>query len=194
MMTDPVSPTTAPPESSTLARGHVDSPSAQAHPELEAYWIERKRYLQSIRNIPELRGRYFKAGLIYLLRRLLWSFGFFPLFLGFWLPLVVARFNPVAMVQDILPPLQAFVTASPQAQASTLETVAIAWLSVGFIFAVFDFVLTPFKSPYEYEAEVHMRAWEQVQMGQPAQTAGEEGQRAPGQQEPKTANRAQTSS
>lgn len=134
------------------------------HPELEAYWAERKRYLQKIRGIPELRRRYVKAGMIYLLRRLLWSFGFFPIFLGFWLPFVIARFNPVAMVQDLLPQLEAFVAASPQVQAANLETLIVAWLSVGFIFAVFDFVLTPFKSPYEYEADVHMRAWEQVQM------------------------------
>lgn len=138
------------------------------HPELEAYWVERKRYLQKISTIPELRRRYVKAGLIYLLRRLLWSFGFFPLVLAFWIPLVVARFNPVAMIQDLLPHMEAFVAASPQIQATTLETVIIAWLSIGFIFAVFDFVLTPFKSPYEYEADVHMRAWEQVQVrGEP---------------------------
>lgn len=134
------------------------------HPELEAYWVERKRYLQKISTIPELRRRYFKAALAYLLRRLLWSFGFFPLILAFWVPLVVSRFNPVAMVQDVLPRLESFVAASPQVQANTLETLGIIWLSVGFIIAVFDFVLTPFKSPYDYEADVHMRAWEQMQI------------------------------
>lgn len=143
----------------------VNSPAQPGvHPELEAYWVERKRYLQKIRTIPELRRRYAKAGLSYLFRRLLWSFGFFPLFLGFWIPLVVARFNPVAMVQDLLPRLETFVAASPQVQATSVETLLVVWLSVGFIFAIFDFVLTPFKSPYEYEADVHMRAWEQVQM------------------------------
>lgn len=167
-MTDTITVTKAPQASEATAQPSPDNSSVRTHPELEAYWTERKRYLQKIRNIPELRGRYLKAGIVYLLRRLLWSFGFFPLFLGFWIPLVIARFNPVAMVQDLLPPLQAFVSASPQMQASSMETVAIAWLSIGFIFAVFDFVLTPFKSPYEYEAEVHMRAWEQVQMGQHA--------------------------
>lgn len=138
--------------------------AAGNRPELEAYWAERKRYLESISTIPELRTRYFRAGLVYLLRRLLWSFGFFPLFIAFWVPFVFARFNPVAMVQDILPRLEAFVAASQQTQATTLETLIIAWVSIGFIFAVFDFVLTPFKSPYEYEADVHMRAWEQVQL------------------------------
>lgn len=153
----------------------VPTPQPTVHPELEAYWVERKRYLQKISTIPELRRRYVKAGFVYLLRRLLWSFGFFPLFLAFWIPLVVARFNPVAMVQDLLPRLEAFVAASPQTQASNLETVLIAWLSIGFIFAVFDFVLTPFKSPYEYEADVHMRAWEQVQIReQPAATASQQ--------------------
>lgn len=138
-------------------------PQPPVHPELETYWAVRKRYLGKIRTIPELRRRYVKEGLAYLFRRLLWSFGFFPLFLGFWIPLVIARFNPVAMVQDLLPHLQGFVTASPQVQANNLETLVVAWLSVGFIFAVFDFILTPFKSPYDYEADVHMKAWQQLQ-------------------------------
>jgi hypothetical protein len=145
-------------------------PSAE---QIEAYWVERKRYLKKLKKIPELRGRYFKALLVYMLRRLLWSFGFFPVFLSFWLPLVFARFNPVAMVSDMLPPLERFVNSNPEIQAATIETVFIAWLSVGFIFAVFDFVLTPFKSPYEYEADVHMRAWEELQSRQEIQKASE---------------------
>lgn len=132
-------------------------------PVLEAYWVERKRYLEKIKGIPELRRRYVQAMAIYLLRRFMWSFGFIPVFLGFWLPLVFSRFNPVAMVDSALPQLRAFVEATPQIQSNTLDTLLIAWLSVGLIFALFDLVLTPFKSPYQYEADVHMRAWEELQ-------------------------------
>ncbi len=132
------------------------------YPRLEAYWLERKRYLEEIRGIPELRRRYFKALGIYLLRRFLWSFGFFPVFLGFWIPLVFSHFNPVAMVDAALPHLEEFVNATAQVQANTIETLLLSWLSIGFLFAVFDLVLTPFKSPYEYEADVHMRAWEEL--------------------------------
>lgn len=134
-----------------------------SHEQVEAYWVERKRYLEKMKRIPELRGKYLKAISIYMLRRFLWSFGFFPVFLSFWVPLVLARFNPVAMVADMLPALERFVNSNPEVQASTIETIFIAWFSIGFIFAVFDFVLTPFKSPYEYEADVHMRAWEELQ-------------------------------
>ena len=133
-----------------------------SRPRLEAYWVERKRYLEEIRGIPELRRRYINALAIYLVRRVLWSFGFFPVFIGFWIPLVFARFNPVAMVDSALPHLERFVGATAQVQATTMETLVLSWLSIGLLFAVFDLVLTPFKSPYEYEADVHMRAWEEL--------------------------------
>lgn len=139
------------------------APVTSSRPRLEAYWVERKRYLEEIRGIPELRRRYANALAIYLLRRFLWSFGFFPVFIAFWIPLVFSRFNPVAMVDRALPHLQAFVDATAQVQATTIETLILSWLSIGFLFAVFDLVLTPFKSPYEYEADVHMRAWEELQ-------------------------------
>ncbi len=129
----------------------------------EQYWVERKKYLEKIKQVPELRKRFFSSLLVYLLRRFLWSFGFFPIFLSFWLPLVLNRFNPVATVSSLLPSLESFVNSNPQVQANTIETLFIAWFSVGFIFAIFDFVLTPYKSPYEYEADVHMRAWEELQ-------------------------------
>ncbi|ARU56265.1 MAG: hypothetical protein MI864_17360 [Pseudomonadales bacterium] len=134
-----------------------------AENQIEAYWVERKKYLANIKGIPELRRRNLNALTIYLLRRFLWSFGFFPIFIAVWIPLVFSRFNPVAMVLDLLPLLQSFVDSNPQQQASTIETLFIAWVSIGFIFAVFDLVLTPYKSPYEYEADVHMRAWEELQ-------------------------------
>ncbi|MFO7786444.1 MAG: hypothetical protein R6W87_01540 [Halospina sp.] len=142
---------------------HEHTETSGSRPRVEAYWVERKRYLEEIRGIPELRRRYLKALAVYLLRRTLWSFGFFPVFLGFWIPLVFARFNPVALVDNALPHLERFVDATAQVQATTLETLVLSWLSVGLLFAVFDLVLTPFKSPYEYEADVHMRAWEELQ-------------------------------
>lgn len=142
------------------------TPSADASPlqapDVAAYWAERRSYLERMRKVPEMRHRYWRAAGIYLLRRLMWSFGFFPIFLAFWLPLVLASFNPVVMVTDLLPLLHNFVDSNPEIQANTLSTLTIAWLSVGFFFLVFDFVLTPFKSPYQYEADVYMRSWEQL--------------------------------
>lgn len=131
-------------------------------PEVAAYWAERRRYLERIRRVPEIRQRYWRAIGIYLLRRVLWSFGFFPVFLAFWVPFVLSSFNPVVMASDLIPLLENFVNANPEVQANTISTLAIAWGSVGFFFLVFDFVLTPFKSPYQYEADVYMRSWEQL--------------------------------
>ena len=57
----------------------ADTPSrALQAPDVAAYWAERRRYLERIRKVPEVRQRYWKALGIYLLRRALWSFGFFP--------------------------------------------------------------------------------------------------------------------
>lgn len=135
--------------------------AAQA-PEVAAYWAERRRYLERIRKSPEVRQRFWREVLIYLARRLLWSFGFFPVFMAFWLPFVLSSFNPVVMASNLIPLLQDFVSSNPEVQATTLSTLAIAWASIGFFFLIFDFVLTPFRSPYEYEADVYMRAWEQL--------------------------------
>jgi hypothetical protein len=136
--------------------------NANQAPEVAAYWAERRRYLERIRKSPEVRQRFWREVAIYFARRLLWSFGFFPIFMAFWVPLVLSSFNPVVMASDLIPLLQDFVSANPEVQATTLSTVAMAWVSVGFFFLIFDFVLTPFRSPYEYEADVYMRAWEQL--------------------------------
>ncbi len=130
--------------------------------DVAAYWAERRRYLAKIRKTPELRQQYWKALGIYLLRRALWSFGFFPVLVAFWLPLVLASFNPVVMAADLLPLLEEFVNSNPEIQANTTSSLVMAWLSVGFFFLVFDMVLTPFRSPYQYEADVYMKAWEQL--------------------------------
>lgn len=129
---------------------------------ISAYWLERRDYLAHVRKVPELRHRYWRAIAVYTLRRALWSFGFFPVFIAFWVPLVLSSFNPVVLINDVMPSLESFVGANPEVQANTISTLIIAWLSVSFFFLVFDFVLTPFKSPYQYEADVHMRAWEQL--------------------------------
>lgn len=135
-------------------------------PEVAAYWAERRRYLERVRKVPEIRQRFWREVAIYLLRRLLWSFGFFPIFIAFWIPFVLSSFNPVVMAADLIPLLQDFVDSNPEVQATTISTLAIAWTSIGFIFLVFDFVLTPFRSPYEYEADVYMRSWEQLNVDQ----------------------------
>ncbi len=166
-MTDSVP---SPSPTSTLETQNAASPagapglaSQKSHLLIEPYWLERKKYLQELKKIPELKTRYAKALAIYLLRRLLWSFAFFPIFIAFWVPFVLSRFNLVAMVSEWLPTLQNFVQSDPQAQAATMETLVIAWFSIGFIFAIFDMVLTPFKSPYEQEADIHMKAWEALE-------------------------------
>jgi hypothetical protein len=135
--------------------------AAQA-PEIAASRADRRRTRARIRKSPEVRQRFWREVAIYLARRLLWSFGFFPVFMAFWVPLVLASFNPVVLASEMLPLLQDFVNSNPEVQATTLSTFAIAWASVGFFFLIFDFVLTPFKSPYEYEADVYMSAWEQL--------------------------------
>jgi hypothetical protein len=128
--------------------------------EVAAYWDERRRYLKSIRKTPAVRNHYWRAMAVYLLRRVLWSFGFFPVFFAFWIPLVLAQFNPVVLANDLIALLQDFTNSNPELQANTLSTLIIAWASIGGFFLIFDFVLSPFRSPYEYEADVYMRAWE----------------------------------
>lgn len=154
------------PDSAKSMPGAGHKPASKSHnihaPEVAAYWAERRRYLERIRRVPEIRQRFWRAIGIYLLRRVLWSFGFFPVFLAFWIPFVLSSFNPVVMASDLIPLLESFVDANPEVQATTVSTLAIAWGSVGFFFLVFDFVLTPFKSPYQYEADVYMRSWEQL--------------------------------
>src|SRR5690606_39661972 len=77
-MTNPVSSPTAEPSKATSiatenAGTSAETPglaSANSHVQIEAYWLERKKYLQELKNIPELKIRYAKALAIYLLRRL----------------------------------------------------------------------------------------------------------------------------
>ncbi|HLT13655.1 MAG TPA: hypothetical protein VK006_06120 [Marinobacter sp.] len=135
---------------------HIDAP------EVAAWWAERRQYLERIRRVPEIRQRFWREVAVYLLRRLLWSYGFFPIFIAFWLPFVMSSFNPVVLATDLIPILQGFVNSNPEEQATTISTLMIAWFSIGSFFLVFDFVLTPFRSPYQYEADVYMKSWEQL--------------------------------
>lgn len=155
--------TTTPAEPArTDSQGNAREAHTAAIPaaDVAAYWVERRRYVEQLQKTPELKRQFRKAAFLYVLRRLLWSFGFFPIVLAFWLPLVIVSFNPVVMVGKLMPLLQSFLDANPEVQATTLSSLTLAWLSVGAFFLVFDFVLTPFKSPYQYEADVHMRSWE----------------------------------
>ena len=131
-------------------------------PEVAAWWAERRQYLERIRKVPEIRHKFWREVGVYLLRRLLWSYGFFPVFIAFWLPFVMASFNPVVLATDMIPVLQSFIDSNPEEQATTISTLLIAWFSIGSFFLVFDFVLTPFRSPYQYEADVYMKSWEQL--------------------------------
>ncbi|MBZ0333872.1 MULTISPECIES: hypothetical protein [unclassified Marinobacter] len=131
-------------------------------PEVAAWWAERRQYLERIRKVPEIRHKFWREVGVYLLRRLLWSYGFFPVFIAFWFPFVMASFNPVVLATDMIPVLQSFIDSNPEEQATTISTLLIAWFSIGTFFLVFDFVLTPFRSPYQYEADVYMKSWEQL--------------------------------
>lgn len=132
-------------------------------PDSTDYHNERRRYLARARRTPGLRQRYIRKLLGYLLLRGAWSFGFFPVVLAFWVPLVLAEFNPVVMVQSLLPYLEAFVLSNPEVQARTISMMATGWVSVGLFFFLFDVVINPFKSPFQQEADIHMRAWSQSQ-------------------------------
>lgn len=132
-------------------------------PDASAYHSERRRYLARARRNPGLRQRYLRNLAGYLLLRGAWSFGFFPIILAFWVPLVLAEFNPVVMVQSLLPHLDAFVSANPEVQARSISTVLAGWASIGLFFFLFDVVINPFRSPFQKEADIHMRAWSQSQ-------------------------------
>ncbi|HEV8076946.1 MAG TPA: hypothetical protein VGP45_01025 [Marinobacter sp.] len=161
----------APISSPALSTSQPPGSPVPAH-EVAAYWDERRRYLKSIRKTSAVRHRYWRAMAVYLLRRVLWSFGFFPVFFAFWIPLVLAQFNLVVMASDIIVLLQNFTGSNPELQANTISTLVIAWASIGGFFLVFDFVLSPFRSPYEYEADVYMRAWEhQYSIANPSTSA-----------------------
>lgn len=141
----------------------VSYPGSPRVPDAGDYHKERRRYLARVRRNPGLRQRYLRKLAGYLILRAAWSFGFFPVVLAFWVPFVMAEFNPVVMVQSLLPHLEAFVLSNPEVQARTLSTLAAGWLSIGLFFFLFDVVINPFRSPFEQEVDIHMRAWSQSQ-------------------------------
>ncbi|MFW5825455.1 MAG: hypothetical protein ACOCVV_10880, partial [Marinobacter sp.] len=127
------------------------------------YHNERRRYLARVRRNPGLRQQYLRSLIRYLLLRGAWSFGFFPVVLAFWVPLVLAEFNPVVMVQSLLPHLETFVSSNPEVQARTISMLVSGWVSIGLFFFLFDVIIHPFRSPFQQEADIHMRAWSQSQ-------------------------------
>lgn len=148
------------------SRTAVTPPAVQARPRVpdsRDYHAERRRYLARVRKNPGLRQQYLARLMAYLLRRCAWSFGFFPVVLAVWLPLALAGFNPVVMVQQLLPHLQAFVSSNPEVQARTLDHLMVGWVSISLFFLMFDVIITPFRSPFQQEADIHMRAWSQSQ-------------------------------
>lgn len=141
-----------------------DRPVARPRvPDASDYHNERRRYLARARRNPGLRQQYLRNLIGYLLLRGAWSFGFFPVVLAFWIPLVLAEFNPVVMVQSLLPHLEAFVASNPEIQARTVNTLISGWVSIGLFFLLFDVIIHPFRSPFQQEADIHMRAWSQSQ-------------------------------
>ena len=100
----------------------VSYPGSPRVPDASDYHKERRRYLARVRRNPGLRQHYLRKLAGYLILRAAWSFGFFPVVLAFWVPFVMAEFNPVVMVQSLLPHLEAFVLSNPEVQARTLST------------------------------------------------------------------------
>ena len=125
----------------------------------QAYWAERRRFLGYLKRDSRIRRRNYSQFLSYFIRRVLWAFGFFPVFLALWIPLVMAKFNLVVLMVNLRPLMDDFINATPNIQASMIDTVLIAWLSIGVAFAIFDLILTPYQSPYKIELDTHMRAW-----------------------------------
>lgn len=156
-----------PRDRATVSRNDAPAPGRRGNrprvPDSADYHNERRRYLARARRNTGLRQLYIRNLLGYLLLRGAWSFGFFPVVLAFWVPLVLAEFNPVVMVQSLLPHLEAFVMANPQEQARTISMLVTGWLSVGLLFFLFDVLINPFRSPFQKEADIHMRAWSQSQ-------------------------------
>src|SRR5690554_7449797 len=101
---------------------HIDSP------EVAAWWAERRRYLEQIRKTPELRQQFRKEVALYLLRRALWCYGFFPVVIAFWLPFVLSSFNSVVIAHSLLPTVQVLVASNAAPQATTLRTLTLACL------------------------------------------------------------------
>src|SRR5690554_7654222 len=48
-------------------------------PEVAAWWAERRGYLEQIRKPPELSRQFRREVALYLLRRALWCYAYFPL-------------------------------------------------------------------------------------------------------------------
>lgn len=142
-----------------LNKGSLMISKTETNKPEEAYTKEKQRVIQQLKRDPILRRRYLLTLMAYLVRRLLWSFGFFPVFLAVWIPLILSKFNLVIVLVNVRPLIEDFLNATPNMQASMTEAIITAWLSTGAAFAVFDMIITPFKSPYQSEIDIQMRAW-----------------------------------
>jgi hypothetical protein len=125
---------------------------------LNDYWKLRDSYMNDLKHDRELRKENRKRIAIYILRKLLWSFGFFPIFLAVWIPLLLSHFNLVVFSQQLIELFTSYLAQSPNLQAATSESIIIAWASIGCMFMVFDLVLTPYRSPFEEQADAYMKA------------------------------------
>ncbi|GAA3920098.1 hypothetical protein [Litoribacillus peritrichatus] len=125
---------------------------------LDDYWKLRENYLTSLKDDKELKKENRKRVAVYVLRKLLWSFGFFPVFLTVWVPLLLSHFNLVVFSQQLIELFNGFLSQSPNLQAATSESIIIAWASIGCMFMVFDLVLTPYRSPFQEQADAYMKA------------------------------------
>lgn len=125
---------------------------------LNDYWKLRESYMADLKHDRELRKENRKRIAVYILRKLLWSFGFFPIFLAVWIPLLLSHFNLVVFSQQLIELFTSFLAQSPNLQAATSESIFIAWASIGCMFMVFDLVLTPYRSPFEEQADAYMKA------------------------------------
>jgi len=125
---------------------------------LNDYWKLRDSYMNDLKSDRELTRENRKRIAIYVLLKLLWSFGFFPIFLAVWIPLLLSHFNLVVFSQQLIELFTSFLAQSPNLQAATSESIFIAWASIGCMFMVFDLVLTPYRSPYEEQADAYMKA------------------------------------
>jgi hypothetical protein len=122
------------------------------------YWKIRESYLEQLKTDFKLKRENRKRILVYLFRKLLWSFGFFPVFLAVWIPLLLSHFNLVVFFQQLETLITSFLSQTPNLQAATTESIIIGWASIGCMFMVFDLVLTPYRSPYEEQADAYMKA------------------------------------
>lgn len=127
----------------------------------EAYWAERRKFIQGLQRLPEFRRKHYSHLTHFLLKKTVWAYLFFPVFIAFWIPLIWFRFNAVALANGYLEALTGFVSSSPYEQSIIIERLALYWFSLGATYIIFDLIVTPFKSPIMKDSDAHMKVWEE---------------------------------